>query len=220
MNTPSKLLKLALVVIPLSTLTACSSSDDDDDGGSSSTQTEQTLESGTTTSDDTTIQTSDENEASNDSETITSSSGQFDGDYATVCEQDRDSDDMIVGSSQEAWSIMGDIAVNTLTIYSDADCIQTSATSINTFSLIFQDGTTTTALGTANHILLTLTGLVSNGFDFGDILEQRETDQLEAPQIILLDGINLHFGQSVFTNGSSTPEIRPTEINTTPYVRQ
>ena len=138
----------------------------------------------------------------------------FDGDFFRSCTLEADDENPTTTSI----NIQGDIWQSSVIEYLDAACTMPLDVFDSTLLVTFPGGTTETALGTAQHIDITVQTTIVNGQE----IELPPEFNTEFFSIALLDEPNLFLGDddddSVATG--LTPETRESELDPVPAVRQ
>jgi len=115
-------------------------------------------------------------------------------------------------------SIQGSTASVTAQLFSDENCavpFGNGDEESSTYSIVYTGGTTETALGTADHVDLTLTSELYNGQERIDETDIGNT----AYSIFFLDGALFYYGETESENSGETPETRPTELSSQTAIR-
>lgn len=107
-----------------------------------------------------------------------------------------------------------DTAQLTLSAFSDAGCTTSLGVTVTDFSVVYSPDTTTTALGEANHVDLTVESINLNGVTLSAGVNAIRYD------IILMTNNSLYLGDLVNSGDGSTPEARPTELNQLQFFTQ
>ena len=138
----------------------------------------------------------------------------FDGNFFQSCILEAD-DEIYTTSSL---NIQGDIWQSSVTDYLDAACKMPVDVFDTTFLVTFPGGTTETALGTAQHIDITIQTAIINGEE----IEITPVFNTELFSLVLLDEPNIFIGDSSDDTiiDALTPETRHDILNPTPAVRQ
>jgi len=108
-------------------------------------------------------------------------------------------------------SIQGSTASVTAQLFSDENCaipFGNGDEERSTYSIVYPGGTTETALGTADHVDVTLTSSFFNGQEISDDTDIGTTSY----DIFFLDGALFYYGNSDGENSGETPETRPIEL--------
>ncbi len=118
----------------------------------------------------------------------------------------------------EELTVTGPTGTLVATAFSDDQCTNQIFTQTITADLSYPGGTQSTELGDADFVDITFTSLVIDGVE-EDLSDVPESDLMEF-DILLLDGINLYFGDNTEEADGSTAENRPTTLESIPFVRQ
>jgi len=193
MKAPYRYTKIALCVIPLAVLGACSSGSDD----STPANTPDPENSDTSDIADTS------QVVDNETPPATSSVAEkYIGTYVSACD----------GNVVAMQTITADTRTQTTTFYDDAECTTPGLSESIVFSLVYPGGTTTTNLGEADHVDETIESLTING----EVTQPADNFPLTSYEIYLLDGINLYLADFA----ADTPEERTDILRPLAHVRQ